>query len=179
VKRVAFLLLVVLCASFAVAQDGSKASVFGGYQYNNLGITNGIDRQTLHGWNFDAAANLKKNFSLVGDVGGAYKSVDVLGVTAKMRVHSFMFGPRVNAPMGKVTPFAQAVFGVAHISGEALGQGDSTNKFGMAFGGGVDYDVNKSVAIRLGKVDYFVIRVGEGLDNMNAFRYSTGVVFKF
>lgn len=173
-KLLAVVLVVVSTAFFAVAQDAPKAEVFGGYQYTNVDTKGVGDRQSFNGWNADLAANVSENIGVVADFSGAYKSEG----GASFKIHSFLFGPRVFATAGKATPFAQALFGVAHsnasLSGEGLG---SSNDFAMALGGGFDYNLTDNVAWRVGKFDYFMVRSsGESFNN---FRIATGLVFKF
>ncbi|HET8667194.1 MAG TPA: hypothetical protein VFM10_04375, partial [Terriglobales bacterium] len=60
----------------------------------------------------------------------------------KVRVYNLLFGPRFSATTGKVTPFAEALFGLAHTRVSACAAGisadQSSNNFGMAFGSGLD-----------------------------------------
>lgn len=157
-KFSAVLVLVLLASIFAVGQDAG--SVFGGYQYSNLGMA-GERTSVPKGWDFDATARVASHTSVVADFTGAYKDGG--------RIHTFMFGPRFSAARGKVTPFAEALFGGARGFGEA--------KFSMALGGGLDVNAGKNVAIRLAKFDYNFVKI-EGA-NMNNLRFATGIVFKF
>lgn len=163
-KKLIFVLVVVMLASmFAFAQE-EKASVFGGYQFTSIGV-DGERANVPKGWDADLAVKAAKNIGLVGDFSGAYKN----GV----KFHTFMFGPRFSATSGKVTPFAEVLFGAANAKFE----GEGATKMSLAFGGGLDVHVNKSVAIRLGKFDYNFVK-NEGA-NFNNLRYATGIVFKF
>ncbi len=196
-KKITLVLLVVLFAAVAFAQDAPKAEVFGGYQYMSVD-TKGLDnRQSFNGWDADVAFHVKKSFSIVADISGAYKSEtfndSVLGnVTGKIRVYNYLFGPRFSANAGKVTPFAEALFGIGHITIGAEASGANTsvssNDFAMALGGGLDVNANKHFAIRLAKFDYVMNRINannlgdtgvSGSENLNNFRFATGVVFKF
>src|SRR5512146_119254 len=151
-KKLAVILFVLSVGLLAVAQDAPKAELFGGYQYTNVDFGSGVDRQNFNGWNVDLALHAKPNFSLVADFGAAYKSETVGGVTAKARIYPILFGPRDSGGSGKVTPFAEALFGFSHITGSFTDVGsDSVNKFSMAFGGGVDVNASKNIAVRLAK----------------------------
>jgi opacity protein-like surface antigen len=100
---------------------------------------------------------------------------------------AFMAGPRFTYRKNeKVTPFAHALFGVNHVKFEpsftvngedAIGEvpedfvsdltGDD-NGFGMAIGGGIDVNVNKTFAIRLIQADYFMAKTGDAtMHNIN------------
>ena len=187
------LLFVILCVGFAVAQDQPKVSVFGGYQYLNLD-TKGGDRLNFNGWDADVAFHATKNVSFVGDISGVYKSETmtdpVLGtVTGKLRLYNYLFGPRFSFGEGKVTPFAEALFGIGHatIGGDVSGVSASlsSNGFAMALGGGIDINANKHFAVRAVKFDYLMNHVSadsfgfSASENLNNYRIATGVVFKF
>ncbi len=189
-KRIVVLFAVVLLATVAFAQNAPKAELFGGYQFtsvdgNNLGIG---DRQSMHGFNVDFGYRAAKNVSLVADFGLASKSysetIEGTTATAKVKMYPFLFGPRFSTTKGKVTPFAEVLFGIAHVSlsAEATGLGtisDSRNKFSYAFGGGLDVNANDKIAIRLAKFDYVGVRGGSDFNNLNNFRLATGIVFNF
>ncbi len=182
-KRIAVVLAVLALATVAFAQDASKAQVFGGYQFLSLDGGAGGSRTSVHGLDFDAAFRAAKNVSVVADFGMGFKTVteNVGGtlVDVKTKTIPILFGPRFVATSGKVSPFAEVLFGVAHLSGSVAGVSDSTNKFAYAFGGGLDYNANKNMSIRLAKFDYLGIRGGEGVGSLNNLRYAAGVVFKF
>jgi opacity protein-like surface antigen len=185
VKRIiAVIVLSLLASTVAVGQE--KASVFGGWQYLSVGAK-GVDRTNLpKGFDIDLGVNLHKNVAMVADFGlnSKSESATVGGVTgtATAKTYNFLFGPRLQTTVGKVTPFAEALVGVAHsslsgsVDGQSVGSG-SQNNFAFAFGGGLDVNATKNVAIRLGKLDYEIVKMTGG--HLNNFRYATGVVFKF
>jgi hypothetical protein len=53
--------------------------------------------------------------------------------------------------------------------------------FAMAFGGGVDIQINKSISIRPGEVSYLLTRFTNAFTNTNQhnLRYSAGINFTF
>ncbi len=105
---------------------------------------------------------------------------------------AFMAGPRFAYRKNeRVTPFAHALFGFNHIkndptltvNGEDL-SGDeemvryafSDTGFGMAFGGGIDVNVNKVFGVRLIQADYLMAKHEDvTLHNLNL---AFGVVFR-
>jgi opacity protein-like surface antigen len=205
--------VLILFVTIALAQDTPKVEVFGGYAYTNVDTKDLGNRQSFNGWDVDVAARINKNFSIVGDFSGAYKSetIDLGTVTpvgthpalsamprvspttaeGKIRLYNYLFGPRFSFETGKITPFVEGLFGVARttISASASGVSASvsSNGFGMALGGGLDYNASKRVAIRLVKFDYMMHHLSYnnadfGLnvsENLNNFRIATGIVFKF
>lgn len=81
-------------------------------------------------------------------------------------------------------PFGHFLAGVAHgsssaqtnILGQTLNVSTSDTGFGLAIGGGLDYKLNDSWAIRPAQIDYVSVNVGGG--HANAFRYSAGIVYR-
>jgi opacity protein-like surface antigen len=81
-------------------------------------------------------------------------------------------------------PFAHFLIGIAHGSsraqtnllGQSINVSTSDTGFGLAVGGGVDYELNESWAIRPVQIDYVSVNVGSG--HANAFRYTAGIVYK-
>ena len=65
-------------------------------------------------------------------------------VNASFTENNFLFGPRVSVSVGKFRPFAEALFGGAHVNANN-GVGSDTS-FATALGGGLDYKIIRSVA---------------------------------
>ena len=56
----------------------------------------------------------------------------------------------------------------------------TSDAFAMAFGGGVDVPVSRTISLRPAEFDYFLTRFTNpftGTNNQNNFRYSAGIVF--
>jgi opacity protein-like surface antigen len=176
-KSIVWAALALAVSAMSFAEDVPKAEVFGGYQYTRINPGGGVDGDNFNGWNAAAQYNWSKAFGLKADFSDAYKSV--LGVS--LRQHTYMFGPVVSARSEKATLFAHALFGGAHASADAGNSGffasTSDNAFAMALGGGVDYNLHRNFAVRVGQFDYLLTRFAS--TNQNNFRYSTGIVFRF
>lgn len=154
----------------ALAQDAPKAEFFGGYQYTRINPGSGITGVNLNGWDAALTGNVGHTLGITADVSGAYKTI--AGISTHQ--HFFLFGPTLASHSSEsFTPFAHALFGVAHASGG----GASDNAFSMALGGGFDVKVANHVAVRLGQFDYLMTRFGG--QSQNNFRYSAGLVFRF
>jgi hypothetical protein len=71
----------------------------------------------------------------------------------------------------------------AIIAGGGTIQASGTqHPFSMMVGGGLDLNLNKTIALRLGEVDYMLTRYTNPIistNNQNNFRYLGGIVFKF
>jgi opacity protein-like surface antigen len=158
----------------AVAQDVPAAEVFGGYSYLRADTQLSDVNLNMNGWNANIAVNANKYVGVVAEIGGYYGTIENV---ADVKAYTVMFGPRISVRKGRVTPFAQALFGFAHISGDVSGVNVAKeNDFAMAYGGGVDISVNKLISIRPVQVEYLGVKSGQDL--LNNFRYSAGIIFK-
>src|SRR5260370_27539889 len=97
----------------------------------------------------------------VGDVSGGYGTVPVvfssiLGsqkLNVNTNLHTYLFGPRASVSVGRLAPFGQALFGLAHqtVSANAfitnVGQRDSA--FAFDLGGGGDFRLVSRMAWRV------------------------------
>jgi hypothetical protein len=63
----------------ASAQEAApKVEIFGGYSFLRVGLGNGLDSVTGHGFNLSVAGNITKNFGIVGEF-SRYSKSDQLG----------------------------------------------------------------------------------------------------
>jgi len=175
-KLVLVSLILLVAAIPASAQDTyPSAEVFGGYSFLNVGGFG--DRESAHGVGFSIAGNLGKQFGIVGDFSYHRKTFDDLGVDVKATVTTFLFGPRLSVRGKSATGFVHVLAGGARLGGSAFGISDSTTGFALGLGGGVDINAGKSIAIRLGQLDYIPARF-EG-EWFHSVRYEAGIVIKF
>lgn len=203
-KRLA--LLLCLAAAGVQAQDAPKAEIFTGYSFSRLEGGSGLSGINLNGWNAAITGNVNSWFGVTADFSGHYGSTTFdAGITR----HSFLFGPKVTyrGGNGKVSPFAHALFGAVRAHRGIANPGPlgtplpllpaaSETAFGMALGGGVDYNVNDRVAIRLIQAEYLMTRFDEAsgivciqsistpcpttkAGTQNNLRLSFGVVWRF
>jgi opacity protein-like surface antigen len=156
-----------------MAQDNPRGEVGGNYTYIRLN-PGGVNCQ---GGGGSAAGNLNDYFGVAGEFSGCKWT----GLPSGASAHTFtyLFGPRLTyRSHGNIEPFAEFLFGGAHIGGTVSGFGSgSDNAFAMALGGGVDYKVTRSVAIRLIQGDYLYTHFG-GVKQNNA-RIQAGIIFRF
>jgi len=184
---IAFILFVLVAIGHTQVPGGN---VFVGYSYMSADLASS-GRTNLNGWNGSVEGKFLPFIGIVGDVSGNYGGslpVNVIAcqgvvpvngcptASASTNIHSFLFGPRVSASVGKFRPFAQALIGAAHISESASGFSDSDTSFAYALGGGIDYHLIPLVSWRvqgdLLKTRFF----GNTQDNV---RISTGIVVHF
>lgn len=183
--------LILALAMPALAQDETpRVEASAGYSYVRVNVNTGTGSQGFNGngGSGSIAFNMNRWFGVVADFGGYTHSetITVGGtpVTGTATAYSYLFGPKI-ASRGheKWTPFAQALFGGVHgsASGTVGGVPGSTseNVFGMAIGGGLDYNVSKHIGIRVVQAEYLLTKFTDGFNNrQNNLRLTFGVVFR-
>jgi hypothetical protein len=200
----------LLVTSTATAQVPRRFAVFGGYSsradivltpvsFLPISIPN---IATLNGWNASLEVKVFHFVGAVADVSGYYGSYGAnLGCEAILlcvpingninsRLYSFLFGPQVSVSVWRFTPFAHALFGVAHINHKpdliALSAfSNSDSSFADAFGGGLDFRIVSVVSMRLQgdllQTRFFSLPAPINLltPPQNGFRGSVGLVLRF
>ena len=155
--------VILLLGSGAVAQVPGGGNIFFGYSHNSAD-SNGGSRVGLNGWDGSLEGKVAPWVGVVADLSGHYGSGASL--------HSVVFGPRLSVPIGRITPFAHALMGVSHISGNSA----SDTSFADALGGGFDYQLFDQVGWRF-QIDDLQTRFFNL--KQNDFRFSTGIVLHF
>ena len=184
-RKLLFALAIVVLPVWLLAQDVPRAEMFGGYSYLGSG------GQGFNGFHGQFNHNLSERLGLTGDVSGAYagQSVNVSGLggaSAHTRTYTFLFGPTLSyRKIDKFVPFAHILPGISHgttsaqtsiAGGPSINVSTSGTGFGLALGGGLDYELNSSWAIRPVQIDYVSVNAGTG--HANAFRYAAGIVYR-
>jgi opacity protein-like surface antigen len=199
---VAGLLSTIAIPAMAQNSEYPRAEVGGGYSYIRVRV-NATDASVtparkastsfdLHGGRGEVVGNVTRTLGIVGEFAG-YK---VTGLPSGVSAHvlTYLFGPRLTyRDSEKVNPFVHALFGGAHVSGSTSGTisgfqfSGSENSFAMALGGGMDYRVNKNVAIRFVQAEYVMTRFKTNTNSagnsvaasQNNFRIGAGIQFRF
>ena len=173
---VAFILLLLPTA--ALAQIPTRGNVFFGYSYGSADFSSN-GRTNLNGWNGSLEGKVLPWIGFVVDFSGLYGSQDVSAVSAfkvNTNLNSVVLGPRVSVPVGKFTPFAEALFGASHIHDSASGFSESDTSFATALGGGIDYRLIHGIGLRM-QADMLQTRFFSS--TQNNFRLSTGIALHF
>jgi opacity protein-like surface antigen len=190
-KWLLFYFVILFVPAVAAAQDMPRIETFAGYSYihmSDLGTAN------INGGSASVAFHVTDWLGVAGDFGGYAGTKSGLNGT----MFTYLFGPRVTLFRGRITPFAQALFGGAHTSADppplqgvllrsrresgVAGGGvfASSNTFATAVGGGVDVNATEHVSIRLIQAEYLLTEFKDGVHNrQNSARISAGVVFLF
>jgi opacity protein-like surface antigen len=184
VQITAVVFVSLIFSAAASAQVPTSGNIFFGYSYYNTDLSS-IDRANTNGWEASLEGKVAPFIGLVADFDGHYGSQNFVGgvcglscspiaFNANVTEQNFIFGPRVSFSAGKFRPFAEALFGAAHVNVNN-GVGSDTS-FATAIGGGLDYKIIRPVAWRF-QGDYVQTRFfGTTQNNV---RVSTGIAFRF
>jgi opacity protein-like surface antigen len=184
-RKIEFIVFaLLLLASVASAQVPTSGNIFFGYSYYNTNLSS-IDRANTNGWELSVEGKVIPWVGIVADFDSHYGSQNFVGpcpsgfppcgtFNASITEHNFLFGPRVSVSVGKFRPFAEALFGGAHVDvNDGVG---SDTSFATALGGGIDYKIIRPIAWRL-QGDYVQTRFFGA--TQNNVRISTGIVLRF
>jgi hypothetical protein len=172
--------LFLLAAGLANAQVPTSGNVFVGYSYFNTPEYGSTSRASLNGGEASIEGKVFPFVGIVADFGGYNGSGSAPAICPGSCVvtgvgtheYSFLFGPRISISVGKVRPFAEALFGAGRFSSAASSQ----NSFANAVGGGIDYKVIRPLALRF-EGDFVQTRFFS--TTQNSARVSTGIVLRF
>jgi hypothetical protein len=173
--------LIVLCGTAMAQEAAPKAEIFGGYAYMRTAANTNVN-----GWNAQGAFYANRWFGVAIDFAGHYQTQSDQPVTPSAGLYSILAGPQFVDRAGKVSGFTHVLLGVAHVSKgfQLLGGGvqGGSNGLVMAFGGGIDVNVNEKLAVRVFQADYEKIRTKNNftfqVEGTNNFRLSMGLVLK-
>jgi hypothetical protein len=175
----------LLFAGLARAQVPTSGNVFFGYSYYNTNLSS-IDRANTNGWELSVEGKVIPWVGIVADFDSHYGSQNFafcpgpavgppcVVFNASVTERNFLFGPRGSVSVGRIRPFAEALFGGAHVS--VNNGGGSDTSFATALGGGIDYKIIRPVAWRF-QGDYVQTRFFGA--TQNNVRLSTGIVLRF
>jgi hypothetical protein len=178
--------LVVASLAFAAAATAQVPSgnVFFGYSYYNTPNISSGTRSNLNGWEGSVEGKVLRWVGIVGDFSGYYGNgtapegscppgTGCVASNVSLHEYNALFGPRVGVSMGRVRPFAEALFGFGRLGSNGYG---AETDFATALGGGFDYKIIRPIAWRF-QGDYVQTRFFGA--TQNNVRQSTGLVLRF
>ncbi|MFZ0480585.1 MAG: outer membrane beta-barrel protein [Terriglobales bacterium] len=177
--------LALLGAALPVAaQDqASKFELYGGYYYTRVNVNasavGGGPSETFNGngGGGQFEYNATNHIGLVADLAGFGATSTENGALVG-GAFTYLFGPRVNCRLRRITPFGQALFGGIRTT-NGIGESASENNFALTAGGGIDFKVSRQVSVRPVQAEYFMSKIPDGLnDRQNNLRLGAGVVFR-
>lgn len=179
-------LAALCCTAFAAAQTPASGNVFLGYSYVNasssaLNLVSG--RPNLQGWEGSLEGKIFPGMAIVADLSGNYGSETITinppvgpgPETVKTTGHQYdaLFGARFSATFGKFRPFAETLFGVAHM---ATNNNGTNTSWAVAPGGGIDFRIIRPLAWRV-EVDGIFSKLFHS--SQGDLHIATGVVIRF
>jgi opacity protein-like surface antigen/outer membrane protein OmpA-like peptidoglycan-associated protein len=178
-----------------------KVEWFFGYSYLRSvpSPSSGNRLAWLNGGSTSIAFNFNRYLGIVGDFGGFNDTeLNLMGTNphrvpdSSGTVYTYLIGPRLSfRNNGRITPFAQVLFGGVHASevtlsgctGGACTLLPSEDTFALTAGGGVDIRVHRRFAIRIIQAEYLMTRFENRTTGdtamQNDIRLSSGIVFLF
>jgi opacity protein-like surface antigen len=189
VPRIAVIVFTLFVLSTVGNAQVPSGNVFVGYSYMSADLVSS-SRTNLNGWNGSVEGKVLLFIGIVADFSGHYGSAPLAvnptctaviggscaGLSASTNIYSFLFGPRVSVSVGKVRPFAHALFGAGHMSESASLLSSSDTSFAYALGGGVDYHLIPLISWRV-QADWLQTRFFS--NTQNNVRISTGITIHF
>ena len=143
------------------------------------------EAKNLNAFKMSMFYRFKPHVAAGGEFSAGFGSAQIGTTTdVSLKRYLYLFGPQFNfQPKNndKVNPFVHTLFGGVHDTTKKTVGTTSTsfsaNAFAMAFGGGVDVNLNKRFAIRPFQFDYVLTRFGGQLQNN--VMVSSGLVYTF
>jgi hypothetical protein len=200
---------IALVSIAARAED--RFEIYGDYSYLHFSPSiAGMSSRSFNGGGAGVTLYFLKIFGIKADFQGygsttftrTYNGTVVLpgggtipagSYTSQGNMFTYLAGPELRLPIPKVKPFVEVLVGgsytnayvnfsnVINHAGGSVNLGNQ-HPFTMAAGGGLDVDVSKRLAIRLGEIDYVLSRYSNPLtstNNQNNLRYCGGLILKF
>jgi hypothetical protein len=179
------LAMFVLLSPACVAQVPTSGNIFAGYSYLSTDISQ--NTKGLNGWEgslegklfpvpfLGVVADFSANYGRLNFTAPGAGTCPTTGCPTDINTHidNLLFGPRVSVSVGKVRPFAEALFGFSHANANGIG---SDTSFASGVGGGIDFRLIPLVAWRF-QGDFLHSQLYSHTEN-NA-RFSTGIVIRF
>jgi hypothetical protein len=201
-KTIMFGVLFLFAAS-AFAQDVPRFETYLGYSFTRVNSGIDVPAFSANGGLGEVAFNFNKWLSAVGSFNAVHNG-NIHDVHLDQTLFGYNFGPRVHVRFGRINPFVETLFGATHdsrsfqVPGTSVKIGNtilaqrfvnSATAFSMLAGGGLDLPINRHLAFRPIKLDYYLTRFQpvfiQGLSDVNRNRnqsnllYSTGLNFRF
>ena len=162
-KRLLWLFAVLFCATFVMAQEAPKVSVFGGWAYHRTESDG-----TAQGWQFGLDIVPTKYFGIQAQYSGTYEGDNGLDATTAF----LTAGPEFVFSNEHFSTYIRGHLGWVHGSGDLYGWYLGDDSFVWGFGAAADYHFSKYFSWRLVNIDY--LRVDDW--DTNILRIGTGIV---
>ena len=140
---------------------------------------------SMNGGSGSYAYHLGPQFAAVIEVGAVHAAkIDASGLD--LTLTSYLGGPRFyyRRPHVRFVPYGQVLLGAVRATG-GLAQANADGArsgavFGSTLGGGVEFNVSRSITLRVAQIDYFVTTFENKVNNhQNNIRLSAGAAYHF
>jgi opacity protein-like surface antigen len=178
-------IIVLLFCHGARGQEAKTIDVFAGYSFTrvNTSSVSGLGAFSAQGGELSLSYKATRWFTAVADFGitaAGHHNSNIVGIQTYGTQTTYLFGPRI-APVQwrRITPFAQALFGLAHATRGLYDTSASQKSFAWTAGGGVDYRVNGSLSLRPFQLEFLQSKfseLGNGPQYQNDVRASAGLI---
>lgn len=167
-----FLMIWGLLGATALAQNAPKYEVYGGYShlFGDLGNTS----FNLDGGEGVAVQNVNSWFGGMLDFGTQWGTRNGFNVNSQQIMYGPVFSYR---KLSAFTPSAHALLGVVRGSEGFAGLPSTATTFGTAFGGSIDFKINRMLSFRVLQGDIVITDFMKR--HQESLRASTGLVFTF
>jgi opacity protein-like surface antigen len=196
----------LLSVTVYAQQEGPKVDLTLSYSFVRYNSAQTIPAFTANGGMGTFAWNFNDHLAFEAELGG-YHNGNVNNYQFDTTTFSYLFGPRISLSKAKgFNPYVHALFGGQNLSTSISKSSlllvnpragvlandhysTATNNFAMAFGGGIDIRMSRSITIRPVQLDYYLTRI-EAINvtvpigttvpsarNQNNLRYAAGVQF--
>jgi hypothetical protein len=194
-KAIFWIFLIFLLLAFPVtvsAQTGDgmiiiAGIVYGLHQFADLSLdfsvapttnTPGNEKVRPLGVIFGVTVNVRKNIGIDGELSG--QSGKPVEAAKPFCLFEYLIGPRFSVHGSRATAFLHTLVGGAHHWQDSPVDphiSDEGGGFAMAYGGGLDINVSRMVAIRAFQVDWIPIREN-GFWKTDLVRFGFGLVLR-
>jgi opacity protein-like surface antigen len=183
----ASILALLFCHSVR-AQEPKTIDVFAGYSYTrvNTSSISGLGASSVQGGELSVSYKATRWFTAVADFGvtaAGHHNSDIVGIQTHGTQTTYLFGPRISpVHWRRITPFAQALFGLAHATHGLYDTSASQKSFAWTAGGGVDYRLNNNFSLQPFQVEFLQSKfseLGNGPQYQNDVRASAGLILHF
>ena len=171
----------LVCPAVFAQEEAPTAELFGG-----LSIMSFEDEDcayhpkgSLRGWGTSLAINLDPSFAIKADISGLYSGVETSGGDriegSGINQHNILGGVQYTKRYESINVFGEALGGFAHVDEKLTSSHKHAYKgIAMAFGGGVDWKINRNISWRVAQVDYMPARWNQKMHH--SVRFQTGVL---
>jgi len=211
IKNVVLVSTAMIFTATGFAQNTPRWEVYGDYAYLQFNPTvTGLQSRAFNGGGGGAQVNIGKLFSIKGDFQGYGSTTVTLTTTgpvvtphgtipagtfsSSFNQFTYLFGPVVGIHTSKFYVYGEYLMGQSNTNGygelaKSINAGGGTvnasgtqHPFTMLLGGGLDFNINKHIGLRLGEMGWELTRFTNPIsdtNNQHSFRYLGGVVFRF